>query len=212
MYLFEMKKKPATADKAKLEWDREWSNDRTLPRRDGDVIWMPFHGESLYFPLRGGKQFLVKPATREGVWFGGTDEEPFLVEMEVAVLDAYIKSGGSEEAFYKSLIPDEIWKLSHETSVPYKRQGDIFAARFCGEQYFEKRLESVLGVGFKEGDFRLLNTRHIGAGKGVRLTNGRVLFKGKVEAVDHAPLDLSDAIYLIGQTKYLINPTHAEDH
>ncbi len=210
MYLFEMKDLPKTADKAILEWDKRIAR----PRREREKISLPYDPLTMYFPLQGGNQFLLSynDDSNRRTWFGGTDEEPFLVEMESDVRSAYIQSHGSEKALYEHLVPENILRISQENNVLYKRQGDIFAVRFCGEQYFEKNLAYIAKMRIVEAKEKsVLATRHLGTGIGVLLTEGEnVLFKGKIEAPDHKPLDLSDAFYLLGQTRHIVHPTQAD--
>jgi hypothetical protein len=98
MYLFEMQDLPKKADKALLEWD----NATLIPIREKNRIAMPRNPTNIYYPLQNGRQFLMKTKIAGGgVWFGGTDEEPFLVEMNKEVLDFYIDSEGKEQSFYR---------------------------------------------------------------------------------------------------------------
>lgn len=211
MYLFEMKSLPSKADKAILEWDKGVKD----ARRDKNKFAMPYNPLAIYFPLQNGRQFLI---SHEGnLSFGGTDEEPFLVGMHKNLLNVYINSGGSEDAFYNELVPDNIRVISEDTNIPYKRQGDIFAVKFCGEKYFEKNLARIMKVTVLEKEFNIFATRHIGKGIGLRVddykSNGlsiHAFFKGVISAPDHAPLSLDDAFYLLGQTKYIINPARAD--
>ena len=206
MYLFELKNPPKRADKAIIEWDR----GQREPERESNKISLPYNLEAQYFSLREGSQFLIKHYGR--MWFGGTDEEPFLVEMDGGLIDKFIGFQGDEQCFYGSLVPDNILNLSKETDAHYKRQGDIFAARFCGEKYFAKNLAKIVRLSIKEGEHSILGTRHTGRGTGIWNIGDRstALFRGKIEAPDHKPLDLEDAFYLLGQTKHIINPTKAD--
>ena len=208
MYLFEVKNLSKKADKANLEW----TTGISAPIRDKKEIALPLDRRASYFPLQEGRQFLFRQNNR--AWFGGTDEEPFLVELEQAVANKFIEFEGLENKFYNLLVPNEVFNLSDETSNKYKRQGDIFAVRFCGESYFEKRLASLLKTEVKSGEFNVLRTRHIGKGITISIGNSTTgmsqLFKGRLEAPDHRPLLLEDGLYLLGQTKYIVNPTNAD--
>jgi hypothetical protein len=215
MHVIEIKRElPRLADKAKIEWVEE----TIRPRRDGKTIYLPKNRAGLYSPLREGKQFLVKLNDKysptNGVWFGGTDEEPFMVEIERTPFDEYWTSG-SEQAFYQSLVPRGILEIAEENNIEYKRQGDIFAVKFCSEKYFDKNLARIVNCTVKEGETRILRTRHIGIGIGIILsglnsTSSPLLFKGVIEAPDHAPLNLEDGFYLLEQTRYLVNPAQAD--
>lgn len=209
-----MKELPKTADKARLEW----SYGLGTPQRQGNKIGLPKDKTARYFSLNGGSQFIIdvgnfSSGNMRRVWFGGTDEEPFLVEMNSAVADYFIENEGSVESFYNRLVPENVLSLSDETGIPYKRQGDIFAAKFCGERYFEDRLAKLMEVRIEQGEMRLLGTRHVGKGRSLSIINGngrRMLFTGVVEAPDHKPMNLSDGLYLIGQTREIVNPAQAD--
>lgn len=101
MYVFEIKKiknLPKKAGLTKLAW-----LSASVPTRDGDTICMPLDELIQFFPINNERQFLLR--VRDRAWFGGTDERPFLVEMEPEVIDIYINSSGKEEIFYQSLVP-----------------------------------------------------------------------------------------------------------
>lgn len=210
MYLFEIRGKlPKRADKAVLEWC-----DCAIPKREGVKIYLPDNALSIFFRLQEGKQFLFEKDKR--YWFGGTDEEPFLVEMEQQVITNYIKKNGSENVFYRSLVPEIVANIAAETNTIHKRQGDIFAARFC-HNLFLKDLEKLIEFGgyhrdyiqVKEGSFNLLGTRHEGKGTAVKIED-KLLFSGVVNAPDHALLSLDDGLYVIGQTQYIVDPRKAD--
>lgn len=209
MYVFELKQLPRQADKARLAWDTGIST----PRRDTKHISLPRDNMAQFFSLREGNQFLYKPhiANRSSnrFWFGGTDEEPFLVEMEEAAGNAFIQSYGSEQGFYNALVPQHIATLCKETGQDYRRQGDIFGARFCGEAHFERNLAHVLKTEVKHGESQVLGTRHVGKGAFMRVGDA-TLFRGVLLAPDHAPLNLSDGLYVLGQTRHIVNPTNAD--
>ena len=205
MHVFEMKNLPRQADKAHLVWDSKIS----IPERNRDLIMLPNNPLANYYPLRKGKQFLMENGG--GLWFGGTDEEPFLVQLQAKAIERFVSSYGSYEAFYEDLVPSNVRNMSTETGAPYKRQGDIFATRFCEGSYFEKRLSSLFNVDMKRDEFQIFGTRHVGKGLVLSLErNPALLFRGVVEAPDHAPLCLNDGLYLLGQTRYIVNPQAAD--
>lgn len=218
MYVFEFKGKlPQKADKATLTWDRGINS----PTRNGKLISLPFSPQDLFFPILEGRQFLY--LSDGNCWFGGTDEEPFLVQMRKEARDNYIEGDGSEEAFYRGLVPETIKKIAAETRSAYRRQGDIFAARFCGNDSFLRNLEKVLllapsynslngtsgSLKVEHGSFSLLGTRHEGRGTSITIDR-KVLFTGIVKAPDHTPLSLEDGLYAIGQTQYIVDPAKAD--
>ena len=206
MYLFEIKDLPKKAGKAKIEWD--WSI--STPKRDRKEIYLPENPTATFFHLKDETQFLFDSNGK--TWFGGTDEEPFLVELDREALNKFIIGKGNEEIFYQSLVPQKIKDISVELNSPYKRQGDVFAARLCEEKYLEKTLSRLLSepeFKVEHGMSNVLRTRHIGKGTFVRI-NRRELFRGIIEAPDHKTLNLEDALYVLDQTRYLVNPSNAD--
>ncbi len=216
MYVFELKSNlPKKADKATLSWEK----GAREAVRSGSNIVLPRNPHAIFYSMQEGKQFLYGHDRR--YWFGGTDEEPFLVEMKVEAVQAYINGEGSEGSFYKSLVPLTVSRVQLETGVPYKRQGDIFAARFSRNDSFLKNLERLVAYGdninppvhskvnVTHGSYNLLGTRHEGKGTMVTVDN-KVLFSGVVKAPDHAPLELDDGLYALGQTQYIADPPHAD--
>lgn len=212
MYLFELKDLPKRADKAVLEWD---TGVRT-PSRNRNRIGLPRSTSVQYFPLREGNQFLVVAPNTAGsnqVWFGGTDEEPFLVELESKVAGSYVHSEGNEEQFYGSLVPETINRLSDETRIGYRRQGDIFAAQFCADSSFERRVAHLFDCDVHKGELPVLSTRHMGKGTWITVKNRnstQYLFRGKLEAPDHKTVSLEDGLYMFGQTRHIVHPTQAD--
>ena len=87
MYVFEMKELPKSAGKAILEWDK---GVKSFSRNKKRIV-LPLNQRLSYFPLQEGNQFLayLPRDERREVWFGGTDEEPFLVEMEPEVAEHF---------------------------------------------------------------------------------------------------------------------------
>lgn len=215
MYVFEFKgNPPKKADKATLCWEK----GSTEPVRNGLRIHLPINPMAIFYPLQDGKQFLFE--NDNSYWFGGTDEEPFLVQMSQKAINNYIEGRGSDDSFYNGLIPQTIARIESETNTPHRRQGDIFAARFCGNDSFIGNLERVLGFGnypstkgarlaVKHGSFSLFGTRHEGKGTAIEIDQ-KVLFSGVVKAPDHAPLSLEDGLYVIDQTQHIVYPTKAD--
>ncbi|MEK6888970.1 MAG: hypothetical protein AABW80_02570 [Nanoarchaeota archaeon] len=206
MYVFELKDVPRRAGEAVLDWDR----GVTYPLREKKKIGLPLRKDTEFFSLAGGRQFIVRPSvTERSCWFGGTDEEPFLVEMDVKVAQLYIDSAGDEEEFYRTLVPNSVLAMATENDVMYKRQGDIFASRFSGEKNAERNLARLLKKEVKQGEMTILGTRHVGKGLGF-VHDENVFFRGVLVAPDHVPLNLSDGLYLLGQTKYITHPAQAD--
>ncbi|MBI2011052.1 MAG: hypothetical protein HYS89_02385 [Candidatus Colwellbacteria bacterium] len=97
-------------------------------RRAGSDITLVTTKTSVFVPLNGGVQFLFAENgehPRE-VFFGGTDERPFLVPLEPEVLEIYGKRG--ETGFFEAIKPRRIRELEKQFGREHtKRQGDIFA-------------------------------------------------------------------------------------
>jgi len=123
----------------------------------------------------GFRQFLFHIPSRDSysggsVWFGGTDEAPFLVQMQPQVLRLF-KDG----SFYQSLVPKLIQRICENAGTEYRRQGDIFAAPIgMSLDKFESDVRSWFyikplvfdEVGKKGGRISIFGTRH-------GLTSGR---------------------------------------
>jgi len=99
-----------------------WSKNVNRPSLSGKTIKLPSYNDVQFFPLLKGKQFLLE--TDDGVYFGGTDERPFLVELEDVVMNALHKS---EEAFFNAIKPRDAKALEKAFGVTAVRQGDWFA-------------------------------------------------------------------------------------
>ena len=134
MRLFEMKNPPKVAGLAKLQFGYKGRTERPPFRKGVDIV-LPDDEEAEFFPLMDGEQFLVR-LTQEGdynrnverqFWFGGTDEQPFLVRLKDPPFRAYRQKG--EPAFYTSLKPDQVGKFEEQFKAPAKRQGDMFAVQ-----------------------------------------------------------------------------------
>ena len=104
MRLFEVQQKfgdlPQKAGIAVLNWKG------SVASRDGKTITLPTHDDEIqFFPLLDGMQFLLQvPSIRQitRVFFGGTDEQPFLVEMDSEVITSL---RGGEESFFNEIKP-----------------------------------------------------------------------------------------------------------
>ncbi len=125
MRVAEIKKLPKQAGVATLEWFRE--NDR-LPSRNGRNIRLRRRAEAEFYPLQNGEQFLYRlypDNPKDYVWFGGTDQAPFLTTLKPAAFLA-LASGG-EKAFYEALKPPIIARAELFWGADKtRRQGDIF--------------------------------------------------------------------------------------
>jgi hypothetical protein len=105
--------------------------DVPIPERIGDVISLPGIGPTTaLYPLLGGEQFVfaqdgLGAGLPRRAFFGGTDEQPFLVELRLPHLATLLAEG--EPAFYESLKPDAIKQMEAVFGPQTIRQGDIYA-------------------------------------------------------------------------------------
>ncbi len=212
---------PRRAGKAKLEYVDGQPATKDGPSRLKDVIRIPTFGNPELFPLEDSwSQFLLMENPLDGsrdraVWFGGTDEEPFLVQMDPQVIHFFMKDG--PEGFYRAIQPDAL-KLNEKLNQPVRRQGDIFAVRMPSD--WPSIQVALLLVGARdtklsEGkDIRVFGTRHMLSGVCIGLErSGRSsvgLAEGVLTAPDHAPLELKGGPHLFAQTQYLFNPQNAD--
>ncbi|MCK4552852.1 hypothetical protein KAT80_01480 [Candidatus Pacearchaeota archaeon] len=236
-----IKSLPKKAGKAKINWD---SVDE--PIREGKDIILPLQ-DTVYLPLAKGEQFLFKSfehesyrAPRENYWFGGTDEEPFLVQIEKDAFNTFTNNG--EEAFYRSIKPFFVDFLEKILNIEAERQGDIFAVpigerknkgiqSFLTQSYISREYPK-LELKKNQNSLSLFGTRHALNGyvlgeqhpggevtsphfKPFLLTNSleerSVLGTGIIKAPDHEVLDLNkEFIYFMAQTRYLVNPKEAD--
>lgn len=221
MLLVELKgRRPRRAGKAHLEY----SDKDIYPGRDGDTIILPSRGDlQLYKLQKDWNQFIAR-IDYSTVWFGGTDENPFLVRIDDLPFTKYCKYG--PEGFYQSLLPE----LPEKT---YKRQGDIFACPipFTWEEILKaykyihgwKTLE-VAEAGPDERGGGLFGTRH--HLKGVTLSHTvrmpetfvtsfgssptwLVLAEGVVVTPDHTDMELK-GVHALAQTLHLQDSRRAD--
>lgn len=195
------------------------------PKREGELITLPKKGFELFQLTPRFEQFLLigdenvesdsyKNARK--AWFGGTDEQPFLVELTDRNWPAIWRS----ETFYETIKP-HIIKLYEKLYGEEKtlRQGDMFCYPFPIQNL--DKLESVLGgiIGgqvisifwdtYDTSPQRLYGTRHKLI-SGIHCDGGQyMLAKGIMTAPDHKPLRLKK-ICLIAQTENLKNSKQAD--
>src|SRR3989344_5561156 len=123
MKLFEFRKNlPQSAGNARLKFcdmtlDKVWEKipdtirSYTAKRalRKGATIYLDNDPNAEFFPLLKRKQFIyVAPGSREddAMFFGGQDEEPFLVRLKITPYRVFMSDG--EEAFFESLCPPSL--------------------------------------------------------------------------------------------------------
>ncbi len=225
---------PQEAGKAEIQW----RDDIERPRRSRATIVLPPSPNTLFIRLADGEQFLFTDITSEegdyydppriaGVWFGGTDENPFLAELrrdiEIRECIRFFMEGkeDAEQTFYHTLKPREISRLEKVTGRECLRQGDIFAvpSGFSLVQW-ELLVDTYFGWGMEryEGVYNLFRTRHQFRGTMIRVDRGTrgmgtvLVCSGVIEAPDHTLLELpeSEQVWYLDQTTHLSDPENAD--
>ncbi len=130
---------PEKCGKARISYE----NNIIQPSRNGETIHLPIKVKHQYADgcfmdlhlLQQKTQFLFSIAPYHGngivyesdrlLWFGGTDEEPFLTRLNPYALYVFEQCG--EKGFFEYLKPKEIVEMESITGKGTKRQGDIFA-------------------------------------------------------------------------------------
>lgn len=223
MRLFEMKELPAKAGLAVLEWDKGISR----PERDESTIAAPRNAGVEFFALKEGVQFLLlitavgSDQRQQGVYFGGTDEQPFLVELETEAFRAFIEGG--EAGFFAALKPklikdiEQTYRGREAAERRTKRQGDIFAhaLRWPWKGLILHHLK-LLGteLTLRHAECALFGTRHdfrglLGEFKLPETAVKALVGEGIVEAPDHSPLELKIP-HVLAQASLLRNPKKAD--
>ena len=200
-----------------------------VPERDGDVITLPYDAEWEFFLLNHeGKedQFILSNARANRHWFGGTDEKPFLVQVDANAVKCYCQFGPlRDNHFYASLRWREVDELSCGTHRKWRRQGDIFAVplgvswkTLMGSFKLTTPNEhSMVDVG-NNGDYNVFETRHVLSGQMLVSTSRVTIYgvgvvlvaSGVVRAPDHRDLELGDMPHALYQAANLVNPANAD--
>lgn len=206
--------RPTHAGKAVLEF----SGEVVEPHRDGDVIVLPVNPDVELFRLQPNwNQFLI--STQHGTWFGGTDENPFLVQMETDFMGAFMNA---PTKFYEMLIPGTMRRLQELfPHITCRRQGDIFAflLPYTWED-IRKSFEVCHAKGLKmveDNGMSVFGTRHLFTGNRITLNSERnllgglvhTLAEGKVVAPDHEDITLGE-VNALAQTAHLFDPKTAD--
>lgn len=227
MRLFEMARLPKRAGLAELRFlDRGARTPATV--REDRVITLPNDRQQVeFFPLKSGEQFLVAVSHQGNkeygalrvyrqIYFGGTDEQPFLVELAAPAFAAFC--GGGEMAFYDALKPTLIKEFEQKfPEGEARRQGDIWAFRmpFRWGRFIEMPLcrNTVLHYFPFETKAPVFGTRHLFTGNFFivdRHLESLTIADGVLEAPDHAPLDISGRPHVLAQTSHLVRPQEAD--
>lgn len=217
MRLFEMKTLPETFGKAKIEYVK----GKTAPYRDGRTIVIPSDGNTELFVLNRSQFLLHLPLSRSD-WFGGTDENPFLVRLDEEPFRAFLEGGVLGDArFYAMLRWREAGLLALAVKRNVKRQGDIFAVPLNVAWGTLERCFRVASQGLEIAPcdgYSVFGTRHSLRGKAIN-HGGRVqvygistpfIGSGVLSAPDHSNLDLGDKPHALYQTAHLYDPTRAD--
>ncbi len=228
---FEMAVKclPSQADKAEIKWSAVEG-----PRRKGNEIVLRLVDQMMFVPILEDKQFICcypkdhsSYRTQPEIWFGGTDENPFLVRLganqDVIVGVNTILKGEGVEPFFEALKPTRLSDVERLFGTKAKRQGDIFAlpTRWSWTEF--EKMSVLLGLflkGAKDRDeWSLFQTRYSIKGRIVevelrpeRYGNDRIettLATGMLEAPDHQPLEL-EKIHVLFQSAGLYSPQDAD--
>jgi len=234
MKLFEMKGQlPEEAGLAELEF----TNEAESPGRKKELISLPADPQSEFFSLQDGAQFLFRctvldnsdrysPKKESALYFGGTDEQPFLVRAEPEAFPYFVLGG--EVGFYEALKPPLIkWLEGLYGRERTNRQGDIFAYSLPSQGhlfsrtpggwwiYMLERWEANgANINLSRCEEQLFGTRHVFRGRKAVLEVDDIsaeftLGEGVVEAPDHKPLVLRGP-HLFQQAAFLFRPQEAD--
>lgn len=227
---------PFRAGKAQIRWSSSEG-----PRREEKEIVLPLVNAMDFIPLQDGLQFVCRfpGSSRYGgqVWFGGTDENPFLVRLQESeglkrILARVEK--GEEAPFYEALKPPKMKKLASYLEEEPHRQGDIFALpidyswqEIAKMQWlFEIPMRVIDPEQSDNKEIPLFGTRHtligklttVGLPREVSNSNSyrsivqedvATIASGVITAPDHRPLEL-DGIHALFQSEMLYQPQHAD--
>ena len=216
MRLFEMNRLPRKAGAAVLEWS-DFREVRS-PVRNEEVISLPDNPDNEFFWLDGKEQFLVQ--SYNATYFGGTDEQPFLVQLDPKAFDAFAQ--GRTKGFYEALKPPQIRELETRFDpMLTRRQGDIFAfpvSRSVAEpaeqwQMIDQRLKEGYNISLAEGRWAMFQTRHVLTGRQITMQakDGArsITYEGELTAPDHAVQELVGP-HTVMQAALLYDPPHAD--
>jgi hypothetical protein len=221
MRLFEVEQKfgglPKKAGIAVLDW-----KGRDAIRNGGTIV-LPNHEEVEFFPLLNGVQFLLKVSGRERaqqVFFGGTDEQPFLVELEERVIRS-LRDG--QDSFFNAIKPVGAKVLEDAFDTKAVRQGDWFAVPLpltwkattgmaalveYNPIVIEPSNEKERKMQLQETRHNLIVERYIQMRSNNRL-GCKLVAEGLLKAPDHKDRLLRGP-HAFFQTAHLVNPQQAD--
>ncbi len=185
---------------------------RSPIRREGSDIFFPqpWEKSSVVRTLNGGEQFLL--AQGRMAFFGGMDEQPFVVQVEEEHHRRLVERG--EEAFYAGLRPSKLDKYERLVGQRAVRQGDIWALPLgMSWEHLEEMWSCTSGhcqtLGFRQSvGMQVFGTRHTLTGRRtsrrarIRTSSGIIGLKGvtcegTLSAPDHADLVLEGPHHLM---------------
>jgi hypothetical protein len=223
MQFIDTRNKPKKAGVAKLEFIPQERG--ALPKREGDTIIIPFKRGDMFhkFRMSKGEQFIFASTGGsprlgwglERLYFGGTDENPFLVELNTRAWDMFLYG---EREFYSYLVPGTIPDMQKITRTKYRRQGDIFS---LSTQHLISEVvaahELIHGSKWKPKEvtsLRVFGTRHLLNGiytseLKFRGSGNLFLAEGVITAEDHAPMEL-EGMHILAQANGLTYPKKAD--
>jgi hypothetical protein len=221
MRLLEMKRRPTVFGKARIEYGKNPIN------RMGGTILIPNDNFTEIFPLEHeGKrdQFILarRVSSENTYWFGGTDENPFLVQLDSEPFNKFLNHG--EVFFYDSLCPKSVVDLSIRVHRRWKRQGDIFAVPLNINWHNLLRSLQIARWGDASDcgtrditDMAVYGTRHlltgitlIGQYLHVYGYETPLIASGIIVAPDHSDLHLGGMPHALFQTAHLASPKNAD--
>lgn len=215
MKLFELEKLQQLPIKAGVA-TIEYIGSKYKPHRKDETITLPADRLNELYLIEDGTTFLFCRYGYNELWFGGTDERPFLVQLNNNLLISYATRGA--EGLYDALRPQIIDDLEEKFEFPWRRQGDFFAVEMVGYQMedlirFHRLFQGEDPEITEYKEESLDGTRHLFTGMILSdiLLGGRTydISVGRLEAPDHRPLELTSPSILV-QARGLYNPQQAD--
>jgi len=185
------------------------------PRCGADNPWTQLKTRGNIHPVFDDwSQFIFHQVHPDGLWFGGTDESPFLVRLDTYLA---VEFGKGVDKFFDAMVPDLIKQLEKRFGEkPRKRQGDIFMYEM---PYGLSEIRGLLSLSKREvipeqkSETSVSGTRHRFSGRFFRSsllgTQGTIIGQGTLSAPDHEPVVLNKP-YALAQARGLFNPKVAD--
>lgn len=196
----------------------DYLDEDKWPSRENEKIKIPHDPDMDWIWLHKNQQFLLNfpYGNNKRCYFGGMDESPFLVELNMSAYESLIKGG--EKAFYMALKPIAIRRAEKVLKIPAKRQGDIFSIEIpftktqlqCIDQLFDMNVPQKF---IKNKKINIFGTRHTIEANLLSTENetvSSVLAKDALlKAPDHVNLELPGMQFL-EQADLLKKPKEAD--